>query len=151
VTSPEPGQIWVRSSDQSRYRIDRVHETRVTCEHLSGPRTGSLVSLLRSSFTGPNPKLHPEGHIPAPPLRDPSQDLSWMDYAACLGVDPEAFFPVSTVAVEAEPALRVCRRCQVRDRCLRMAERIPQTIGVWGGTTTKDRALARRRADRKSC
>ncbi|WP_055494196.1 WhiB family transcriptional regulator [Streptomyces sp. TP-A0356] len=69
--------------------------------------------------------------------------MDWLRYAACVGEDPELFFPVGTTGpavVEAAAAKRVCRRCPVIDECLAWALSSGQTAGVWGGTDERERA-----------
>ena len=65
----------------------------------------------------------------------------WMSRGACLGVDPELFFPVA----DRGPALhqitvakRVCQHCTVRSLCLTYAVETRQS-GIWGGTTLEER------------
>ena len=49
---------------------------------------------------------------------------------ACVGVDPELFFPTS--AAELAAAQEVCSGCAVRDVCLALGETRGES-GVWGG------------------
>lgn len=74
--------------------------------------------------------------------------------AACVGVDPEAFFPEPTRSQPADWRLAraVCNDCPVRDACLEAAlarERNasgPYRYGMWGGKTPDERAeIARKR------
>ena len=68
----------------------------------------------------------------------------WRDEAACRGVDPNVFFPLTDK--EAEPALAICATCPVREPCLDFAILTRQVDGVWGGTTESERKrIARRR------
>ncbi|TCR20319.1 WhiB family redox-sensing transcriptional regulator [Streptomyces sp. BK205] len=77
--------------------------------------------------------------------------MEWLRRAACVGEDPELFFPVGT----AGPAVRdiaaakqVCARCPVRPECLEWALGTGQTSGVWGGTCEQERdALLRSGTD----
>ncbi|MYR57120.1 WhiB family transcriptional regulator [Streptomyces sp. SID625] len=75
---------------------------------------------------------------------------NWREHAACRHEDPDLFFPIGTTGpalVQTEQAKAVCRRCPVREECLRWALDTDQTIGVWGGTGEDERrALRRRRA-----
>jgi WhiB family redox-sensing transcriptional regulator len=43
-------------------------------------------------------------------------NLSWRNRAACKGVDPDIFYPVSDE--EAEEAKAICALCPVREACL---------------------------------
>ncbi|MEV0642768.1 WhiB family transcriptional regulator [Streptomyces sp. NPDC050619] len=78
----------------------------------------------------------------------------WRGHAACRDEDPDLFFPIGTTGpalVQLEQAKAVCRRCPVREPCLRWALDTGQTIGVWGGTSENERrALKRRAAYRRS-
>lgn len=64
-------------------------------------------------------------------------DLSWMDRAACTGLDTELWFTDSPRAVAA--ARTICDRCPVRRECLQSALDTPDTFGVWGGKTKYQR------------
>jgi WhiB family redox-sensing transcriptional regulator len=71
----------------------------------------------------------------------------WRDHAACDGLDPELFFPVSTAGAslaDAEAARRVCQRCPVTAPCLRWALDHGHVSGIWGGTTEEERRALRR-------
>lgn len=69
-------------------------------------------------------------------------DEHWTSRAACLGSDPDLFFPIGSSG----PALRqvaqaraVCARCPVRADCLGYALATGQAAGVWGGATEDER------------
>jgi WhiB family transcriptional regulator, redox-sensing transcriptional regulator len=71
----------------------------------------------------------------------------WRDHAACRGLDPDLFFPVTTAGAslaEIEAARRVCQRCPVTTPCLRWALDLGQVSGIWGGTTEEERRALRR-------
>ena len=74
----------------------------------------------------------------------------WADYANCLGLDPDLFFPErgeSSLAVE--EAKKVCAGCRVRESCLSYAMTPPIiTTGVWGGMSAKERQRLRRKQRR---
>ena len=72
--------------------------------------------------------------------------LEWMDDALCREVDTEIFFPGP-----GEPnrdALMVCRKCRVQSDCLSYALKYP-SLGIWGGTTLKERQQMRGAAYRR--
>ena len=70
---------------------------------------------------------------------------AWMDDAACIGLDPEIFFPDK--GHSAAEARRACARCPVADQCLDFAvEGGWRTVGIWGGTNAKQRRDARVRS-----
>ncbi|WP_369166586.1 WhiB family transcriptional regulator [Streptomyces sp. R28] len=75
----------------------------------------------------------------------------WRDHAACRHEDPDLFYPIGTsgpMLLQTEQAKEVCRRCSVREQCLRWALDTEQFIGVWGGTSENERRALRRRARR---
>ncbi|MBC9713948.1 WhiB family transcriptional regulator [Streptomyces sp. TRM66268-LWL] len=75
--------------------------------------------------------------------------MKWMERAACVGEDPELFFPVGTTGPglrDVRKAKAVCRRCPVAGQCLDWALRMGQTTGVWGGTSETERARMLRAA-----
>jgi WhiB family redox-sensing transcriptional regulator len=74
--------------------------------------------------------------------------LPWPEQAACLGQDPELFFPVGNsgpALVQIDEAKAVCGRCPVVEQCLRWALKAGQVDGIWGGTTESERRAASRR------
>jgi WhiB family redox-sensing transcriptional regulator len=58
-------------------------------------------------------------------------------------MDSSLFFPVTEEA--AEPAKRVCFRCDVRVPCLQYSFEQHERYGVWGGIDEHERAEALRR------
>lgn len=64
-------------------------------------------------------------------------EAQWWDEAACRGLDPAVFYPVSEE--EAEAAKAVCAMCEVRVRCLEYALESRERDGVWGGASERDR------------
>jgi WhiB family transcriptional regulator, redox-sensing transcriptional regulator len=71
----------------------------------------------------------------------------WRSAAACQSADPELFFPISDSGKSLEQvaeAKAICAGCPVRRDCLTFALRTGQVYGIWGGTTTEERAIARR-------
>jgi len=62
---------------------------------------------------------------------------TWRDHAACRGIDPEIFYPVSDE--EADPAKTICDACPVRTLCLEYALTSRERDGVWGGATERER------------
>ncbi|MFF7945451.1 WhiB family transcriptional regulator [Streptomyces griseorubiginosus] len=77
--------------------------------------------------------------------------MEWLRRAACVGEDPELFFPVGTLGPavrDIAAAKQVCARCPVRPECLEWALSTGQTSGVWGGTCEQERdALLRTGTD----
>ena len=64
-------------------------------------------------------------------------NLSWRNRAACRGVDPDIFFPVSEE--DAFQAKAICAECPVREACLEYALATRERDGVWGGATERER------------
>ena len=75
--------------------------------------------------------------------------LDWMHDARCKEIGGEPFFPEP--GGDSEPAKRICRQCPVQTECLSHALTIEESgvwsvMGVWGGTTHKERLRLARRA-----
>lgn len=68
----------------------------------------------------------------------------WMRDGACLEHPELTWFPER--GQPTGPAKAVCRSCLVRDDCLAFALEHPLTIGVWGGTSERERRKMRRHA-----
>jgi len=66
--------------------------------------------------------------------------MGWQERAACRGIDPELFFPVSTtfklVEIQIRKAVRICNDCPVRAECA--ADRPDNAGGIWGGVYYPD-------------
>ena len=65
------------------------------------------------------------------------QNLAWRAKAACRGVEPEVFYPVTDE--EADDAKAICGGCAVRQQCLEWALSTRERDGVWGGATERER------------
>lgn len=77
--------------------------------------------------------------------------MSWLNDAACVGYDPELFFPIGNSDEAMETTLlakSICRGCPVAGTCLSEALRGKYADGVWGGLDENERRdlHARRRA-----
>ncbi|MEU8249560.1 WhiB family transcriptional regulator [Nonomuraea sp. NPDC048916] len=74
--------------------------------------------------------------------------FDWSRGAACLTLDPELFFPISTEGPgqeQVERAKAICQGCPVRQPCLDYAISTGQAYGIWGGADpSQRRALAAR-------
>ena len=78
--------------------------------------------------------------------------MSWHSRAACLGADPELFFPIGETGpalMQIAEAKRVCGRCPVRQRCLQWAHDTEQNAGDRGGLSEGERHALRRRRTRR--
>lgn len=77
----------------------------------------------------------------------------WMSRAACVGADPDLFFPITGYqgVVTAKQAKEYCAGCQVRQPCLREALDNKITDGIWGGYTPKERSRLFSTIDHTNC
>ena len=71
-------------------------------------------------------------------------DESWRADAACKGINPNFFYPQDRTSTEA--AKTFCRGCAVREACLAYALAHHEGLGVWGGTTERERVRIRKDA-----
>ncbi|HVC25407.1 MAG TPA: WhiB family transcriptional regulator [Acidimicrobiales bacterium] len=69
-------------------------------------------------------------------------NASWRQRAACRGLDPDIFYPVSDE--DAEEAKAICASCPVHQLCLEHALVHRERDGVWGGLTERERRRALR-------
>jgi WhiB family redox-sensing transcriptional regulator len=74
---------------------------------------------------------------------NPTEDQSWQDHANCLGLDPDLFFPERGASTTEAKA--VCAGCAVRRECLEYALANNEQVGIWGGTSYRQRRAIRRR------
>ena len=70
-------------------------------------------------------------------------DSSFMQHAACRGMDPNMFHPEKGESLVYAKARAVCMGCPVRIDCAEYA--IPQAscVGVWGGLSEQERRALR--------
>ena len=71
-------------------------------------------------------------------------DMEWQNWANCLGVDPDLFFPERGASTTT--AKEVCRGCVVRQDCLDYAMRHVERFGIWGGLSERERRRLRRQS-----
>jgi len=77
-------------------------------------------------------------------LRD--HRTGWREAAACAGLETSLFFPsAEDDQVRLSAARQVCAMCPVQEACLAYAIESRQTVGIWGGATTRERRRLRRR------
>ena len=67
--------------------------------------------------------------------------MTWHQQAACLGADPETFFPARGDTAGVLVALAICAGCPVVEQCL--DEGLEQKDGILGGTTAAQRRRLR--------
>lgn len=73
---------------------------------------------------------------------DRPADVAWMGQAACKGVDASLMFPARGESDKEAKAL--CAGCPVRAQCLGYAMNRNHIVGVWGGTSERERRQIRR-------
>jgi WhiB family redox-sensing transcriptional regulator len=85
-----------------------------------------------------------EHHYAEPPWAPPAANLQellgcpdWMRDALCLEYPELEFHPDRDESLE--PLKAVCRRCKVREECLDYALADDNLLGVWGGTSMRER------------
>ncbi len=75
----------------------------------------------------------------------------WRDASACVGLDLNLFFPISTVGAAAETQVQeakaVCAECPVQRECLAWALAVGPEFGIFGGRTDAERRLLRARTN----
>ena len=69
-------------------------------------------------------------------------DSRWMKDGNCLGIDPDLFYPER--GVSSANAKKVCQDCVVKTECLSHALFEFERLGIWGGTTEKERRAMRK-------
>src|SRR3546814_9325878 len=101
-------------------------------------------SAARGSHRPTIAPTHPwEDTVQSPiTIETEAEDLSWQDYANCLGVDPDLFFPERGASTR--EAKEVCRGCVVREDCLEFALTNGEKFGIWGGMSERERRRLRR-------
>jgi WhiB family redox-sensing transcriptional regulator len=73
---------------------------------------------------------------------EPADAKGWQDFANCLGVDPDLFFPERGASTR--EAKEVCKGCVVREDCLEYALGNGEKFGIWGGLSERERRRIRR-------
>lgn len=68
---------------------------------------------------------------------------AWHADAACKGVETAVFFIER--GASAARAKAVCNTCPVVEQCLAEALRNPWMLGIWGGTSERQRLAIRRK------
>ena len=69
----------------------------------------------------------------------PGELPSWRDDAACLGMDPDLFFPPQGGATNGAEAKQICGGCPVQAECLEYALKTRPVYGIWGGLNHNER------------
>ena len=73
-------------------------------------------------------------------LVEPITDQEWRRDAACLGHDPELFYPDDGDDETRDQALRICAGCPVRKECLAWGLQVGDHFAILGGLTKRQRS-----------
>lgn len=72
---------------------------------------------------------------------------AWMLDGACVGENPEHWFPTPGSGDLIDYAIGLCNTCPVRVRCLTYALKTDSAWGVWGATTEGQRRKIKENSD----
>lgn len=72
-------------------------------------------------------------------------DRDWMRHGACVGENPDLFFPARGDGKSVVAARQICMRCTVRATCLDYAVQAGERFGIWGGLSERERRAERKR------
>jgi len=78
-----------------------------------------------------------------------TQEPDWHK-AKCKNFEPELFFPDERLAFASHEIQKICDHCIIEKECLEWALNMRE-VGIWGGTTTKQRQKILRRVVRVHC
>ena len=82
--------------------------------------------------------------VQLPTLEDLTHRPAWQTQAACRGLLVDTFFPSPGVSAAQMAKVRaVCAGCPVRADCLDYARADASMVGVWGGTSRRERRRLR--------
>jgi WhiB family redox-sensing transcriptional regulator len=84
----------------------------------------------------------------APPALFDPQRPDWQHEGACLGHDPDIWFPER--GQDYQRAKLICHECPVRTECLEWALATEQKFGIWGGASERERRAMRAQRRRAS-
>lgn len=70
---------------------------------------------------------------------------TWMDKSACKGASIDIFVPELADNRNIKAAKQFCQYCPVRPQCFAYALANPELVGIWGGTTYRQRQELRKR------
>ncbi|MDH6198287.1 WhiB family redox-sensing transcriptional regulator [Mycobacterium frederiksbergense] len=79
--------------------------------------------------------------------RPTAEHWNWQLSGSCRTHPVDAFFPDEDRGrrrhAREEAAKNICRRCPVLERCRSHALSAPETYGIWGAMTARERAAVR--------
>lgn len=71
----------------------------------------------------------------------PGGELPGGELALCAQTDPDLFYPDRAGSAEEKQAKAICRKCELRPKCLQWALETRELYGVWGGASQADRSV----------
>lgn len=95
-------------------------------------------------------------HLTSPVIKlglQPDETEAWREQGRCWGrtTSPETDYwypeqeePEAVRKAKTATAKAVCYGCPVKEECLRYAIEAPESFGVWGGKTARERSVIRR-------
>ena len=102
----------------------------------------SVPATTGARSYGCRPKRDDSAGQPMNDTIEPADAKGWQDFANCLGVDPDLFFPERGASTR--EAKEVCKGCVVREDCLEYALANGEKFGIWGGLSERERRRIRR-------
>ncbi len=99
--------------------------------HRATPRTAVEVAAARAFAELAGDEEPPLGGEPPP----------GGELALCAQVDPELFYPERAGSAEEMQAKAICRKCELRRKCLQWALETRELYGVWGGASQAERRV----------
>lgn len=135
----DDAQVWTSRPHGSpaRYRYGPVGY-----DSGRGCRCDVCVTEMRARYR----KWNQARRNPPPVERGP--DMSWLEDAACRGVDPALFFPERGASTREAKA--ICAECPVREQCRDYALDTNQKHGIWGGLSERERRRIRSKRFREA-
>lgn len=110
------------------------------------PREGAPTIVIRHQESPPAGELAWSPGSWVEDLFDIVSRPAWYADAACREHPELRWVGSGNSGPEVEAAMAVCANCLVRTECLAAAMADPTLVGVWGGTTTKERQARHRRS-----
>ena len=134
--TPDSGEAWLAEKIAALENITATHLRELDTAVSQTLRLALYdVNHRVSEILGtPNalPPMPPEGYKPL---------KGWDEWALCLDLDPDLFFPERGANTEAARA--ICEFCIVRHDCLECSLGQGEKFGVWGGMTERERRQIR--------
>lgn len=115
----------------------------------SGHGSHATVDIFREKIASRTYRLVTDQQQASEATQNTDKKADWSESAACIGRNPEVFFPEpemikSRVTAMAQAAIAICTECPVREECLRYALKKDVRHGIWGGYTSKQRTVLRK-------